>query len=195
MEKNNNQNNQFYNIVGGRQLPNPVKKQTQETASNGSVPIVIGKQGRQELIDMRNQQALNNETIQMIRLFMNRDQEEQFSRHIRINTTLVGDNIPFIRFGINNILTDEQRYFLLEYLQYISKYQALSEEQNFIVSYISLMRMFSNNVQNGGKINRPNKKTRKTRKIWSLKYKKSINCKRPRGFSQRQYCKYGRKKS
>ena len=29
---------------------------------------------------------------------------------------------------------------------------------------------------------------------WSKKYKKSINCKRPRGFSQKQYCKYGRKK-
>lgn len=29
---------------------------------------------------------------------------------------------------------------------------------------------------------------------WSLKYKRSINCKRPRGFSQRQHCKYGRKK-
>lgn len=29
---------------------------------------------------------------------------------------------------------------------------------------------------------------------WSLKYKKSINCKRPKGFSQRQHCKYGRTK-
>ena len=28
---------------------------------------------------------------------------------------------------------------------------------------------------------------------WSLKYKKSINCNRPKGFSQRQHCKYGRK--
>lgn len=28
---------------------------------------------------------------------------------------------------------------------------------------------------------------------WSIKYKKSINCKKPKGFSQRQYCKYGRK--
>jgi len=28
---------------------------------------------------------------------------------------------------------------------------------------------------------------------WSAKYKRSINCRRPRGFSQRQYCKYGRK--
>lgn len=33
----------------------------------------------------------------------------------------------------------------------------------------------------------------KTRK-WSKKYKKSINCKNPKGFSQKQYCKYGRKK-
>ena len=37
-----------------------------------------------------------------------------------------------------------------------------------------------NNSQNGGK-------------KWSLKYKKSINCNRPRGFSQRQHCKYGAK--
>ena len=29
---------------------------------------------------------------------------------------------------------------------------------------------------------------------WSLKYKKSINCKHPKGFSQRQHCKYGRHK-
>jgi len=34
-------------------------------------------------------------------------------------------------------------------------------------------------VKNGGK--------------WTRKYKKSINCKNPKGFSQKQYCKYGRK--
>lgn len=28
---------------------------------------------------------------------------------------------------------------------------------------------------------------------WSAKYKKSIDCKRPKGFSQKQHCKYGRK--
>jgi len=28
---------------------------------------------------------------------------------------------------------------------------------------------------------------------WSRKYKASINCRRPKGFSQKQYCKYGRK--
>jgi hypothetical protein len=39
-------------------------------------------------------------------------------------------------------------------------------------------------------------KRRKTHKRsgWTKKYKKSINCKRPKGFSQKQYCKYGRKK-
>ncbi len=58
----------------------------------------------------------------------------------------------------------------------------------------------------GGKKNHTNKKytmktrknkskNKKSKKRWSLKYKKSINCNRPRGFSQRQYCKYGRKKS
>ena len=36
-------------------------------------------------------------------------------------------------------------------------------------------------------------KKAKTRK-WSMKYKKSINCKKPKGFSQKQHCKYGRKR-
>jgi hypothetical protein len=35
-------------------------------------------------------------------------------------------------------------------------------------------------------------KTRRRHK-WSLKYKRSIDCKHPKGFSQRQHCKYGRK--
>ena len=38
------------------------------------------------------------------------------------------------------------------------------------------------------------KKRKKTRKKWSIKYKKSINCNNPKGFSQKQYCKYGRKR-
>lgn len=38
----------------------------------------------------------------------------------------------------------------------------------------------------------------KTKKLffggkWSRKYKKSINCKKPKGFSQKQYCKYGKR--
>ena len=40
---------------------------------------------------------------------------------------------------------------------------------------------------------RPSKRTRTRKHKWSLKYKRSINCKHPKGFSQRQHCKYGRK--
>jgi len=43
--------------------------------------------------------------------------------------------------------------------------------------------------------NVPSLQTGGKKRRWSMKYKKSINCKRPRGFSQRQYCKYGRKKT
>lgn len=43
--------------------------------------------------------------------------------------------------------------------------------------------------------NRNSSQTQNGGRKWSLKYKKSINCNRPRGFSQRQYCKYGAKKT
>lgn len=36
-------------------------------------------------------------------------------------------------------------------------------------------------------------RSKKSKKRWSLKYKRSIDCKHPKGFSQRQHCKYGRK--
>lgn len=36
---------------------------------------------------------------------------------------------------------------------------------------------------------------KKRKHHWSKKYKKSINCNNPKGFSQKQYCKYGRKKT
>jgi thiol-disulfide isomerase/thioredoxin len=40
---------------------------------------------------------------------------------------------------------------------------------------------------------RQSRKSKKRGGKWSLKYKKSINCKHPHGFSQKQHCKYGRK--
>ena len=48
-------------------------------------------------------------------------------------------------------------------------------------------------MQQAGK--RKKRRTKKNKKggKWSKKYKKSINCRRPKGFSQKQYCKYGRK--
>jgi hypothetical protein len=41
------------------------------------------------------------------------------------------------------------------------------------------------------KSTRNRNRTRKHK--WSLKYKRSIDCNHPKGFSQRQHCKYGRK--
>jgi len=60
----------------------------------------------------------------------------------------------------------------------------------------SVSRRFDLNPRTvgGRRINRNNsKKMNKKPRRWSLKYKKNINCNRPRGFSQRQYCKYGKK--
>ena len=36
---------------------------------------------------------------------------------------------------------------------------------------------------------------KKTRHHWSMKYKRSIDCSKPKGFSQRQHCNYGRTKN
>jgi thiol-disulfide isomerase/thioredoxin len=46
----------------------------------------------------------------------------------------------------------------------------------------------------GGKKRNTNKRALLKGGKWTRKYKKSINCKKPKGFSQKQYCKYGRKK-
>jgi len=52
----------------------------------------------------------------------------------------------------------------------------------------------SGNFHPGTKKRQLKKKLRKTGGKWTKKYKKSINCKKPKGFSQKQHCKYGRKK-
>ena len=49
-------------------------------------------------------------------------------------------------------------------------------------------------TKNHTKKHKKNKKGYKVGK-WSKKYKLSINCKNPKGFSQKQYCKYSRKNS
>ena len=53
-------------------------------------------------------------------------------------------------------------------------------------------------VKKYNKTHKKGKYGRKTRKQiggkWSAKYKRSINCNKPKGFSQKQYCKYGRNK-
>jgi hypothetical protein len=43
------------------------------------------------------------------------------------------------------------------------------------------------------KTKKTNKKRNKKR-TWSIKYKKSIDCNHPKGFSQKQHCTFGRTK-
>jgi hypothetical protein len=46
---------------------------------------------------------------------------------------------------------------------------------------------------NGGKLTKGGRISKGGK--WSAKYKKSINCSKPKGFSQKQYCQYGRNKT
>jgi thiol-disulfide isomerase/thioredoxin len=85
----------------------------------------------------------------------------------------------------------------------------ISKKDRTIDSFVEWIELKSGekNITHSSKHN-PHTKTRKnkTRKMlklrgtrkhrggkWSVKYKRSINCSRPKGFSQKQYCKYGRK--
>jgi hypothetical protein len=84
----------------------------------------------------------------------------------------------------------------------------IDNKDRTIDSFVEWVKLKSGdkNISNSDKENYIPKKTHKkrhnmlggTRKKrggkWSLKYKRSINCKRPKGFSQKQHCKYGRKK-
>ena len=72
----------------------------------------------------------------------------------------------------------------------------LSEEykNRTIDSFIKWIHLKLNEKQKHT-IKNNHKKTRKQKGgKWSLKYKQSINCKRPKGFSQKQYCKYSRRR-
>jgi hypothetical protein len=72
----------------------------------------------------------------------------------------------------------------------------LSEEykNRTIDSFIKWIHLKLNEKQQHT-IKNNHKKTRKQKGgKWSLKYKRSINCKRPKGFSQKQYCKYSRRR-
>jgi hypothetical protein len=86
----------------------------------------------------------------------------------------------------------------------------ISNKDRTIDSFVEWVKLKSGdkNISKSEKDNYTPKKTHKKRhnKLliggtrrkrggkWSLKYKRSINCKRPKGFSQKQHCKYGRKK-
>lgn len=68
-----------------------------------------------------------------------------------------------------------------------TKYDAAKKASN------NINEMFIEISKYGGK-KRKNKSRKTKKRRWSLKYKRSINCKKPKGFSQKQYCKRKGKK-
>jgi|688.fasta_scaffold738358_2 phosphatidylethanolamine-binding protein (PEBP) family uncharacterized protein len=87
-------------------------------------------------------------------------------------------------------LNDIKRKIGVQNLTPISSVYFISEHQNI-----------GGKNRNSKKNSKKNSKSKTYKKHskqhggkWSLKYKKSINCNRPKGFSQKQHCKYGRNK-
>ena len=70
------------------------------------------------------------------------------------------------------------------------------EEESYAgLSNDAFTKAFENLKIGGRRRKKKTRKKRKTRRKWSRKYKKSIDCNNPKGFSQKQYCKYGRRKT
>jgi hypothetical protein len=96
--------------------------------------------------------------------------------HVAIETTSCE---PYkLQFYIGNDMTEFEKIIT-------TRYQC----NNFKISF-DCDKSWLDIARNGGK--KKQKTSKRRARKWSLKYKKSINCARPKGFSQKQYCKYGR---
>ena len=120
---------------------------------------------------------------------------EELTREIdnidRITSRLIN---PSPRTPSNRSLYD---LYALERLQKEEELMRLQDHLQEINKMIkSILRKYEDkrslvdivNIRNGGTRRR---KTKTRRHKWSLKYKRSIDCKHPKGFSQRQHCKHG----
>ncbi len=115
--------------------------------------------------------------------------------------------------GVKNISSKPSSFPTMRFISNSGKDVENYEDSNInnkdrtIDSFVEWVKLKSgeDNISNSDKENyiHKNHKTHKRRQFggtrrkrggkWSLKYKRSINCKRPKGFSQKQHCKYGRK--
>ena len=115
--------------------------------------------------------------------------------------------------GLKNLTTKPSSFptmiFITNSGKDVENYEdsAINNKDRTIDSFVEWIKLKSgeNNISNSEKEHYIPTKTKKHRQFggrtrrkkrgkWSLKYKNSINCKRPKGFSQKQHCKYGRKK-
>ena len=102
-----------------------------------------------------------------------------------------------------NSLTKPLRDERLVNYKYLMEYSnnAEKEAERIEAERIKTLRAEEHSGEGGGYKKRKSNRKRPSKRPhnhnrkhkWSLKYKRSIDCKHPKGFSQRQHCKYGRK--
>jgi len=127
--------------------------------------------------------------------------ENTFKKEISNNNEIVVVDIDRVLLGkVKKIKTQPNGF---PTIRFISNKGAISEDfedsklseeykKRTIDSFVKWIHLKTNERQTTK--NKHNKTKKQYGGKWSLKYKKSINCKRPKGFSQKQYCKYTRKR-
>jgi vacuolar-type H+-ATPase subunit F/Vma7 len=96
------------------------------------------------------------------------------------NTSYVDDNKSYVDYNTSNI--DDNKSYVGDNKSYVDENKSNIDKNK------------SNIDKNKSNINKNIIKTKLGGK-WTKKYKRSINCKKPHGFSQKQYCKYSRNKT
>jgi len=100
---------------------------------------------------------------------------------------------------LNNIGTEPMGYPSLRYIDSNGKVQEYEDSgiQPTDRSSISFQKWVESKLNEKHHLSKKNIEKHSKAHLqkggkWSAKYKKSINCKRPKGFSQKQYCRYGK---
>jgi hypothetical protein len=120
-------------------------------------------------------------------------------KHTSNNNALIVDIDKDILSEVHNFGSEPKGFPTIRYITKNGKVTEdfedckLSEEykNRTIDSFVKWINFKLNETKTG--VNHSKKRVTRGGK-WSRKYKKSINCKKPKGFSQKQYCKYSRKR-
>ena len=145
---------------------------------------------------------LGNSTIDTLRMMQAMIETYRTVMHEQIAEALSNNATT----QINKQISDAEN----EYRKANKKFDSLEQEKQTLMSFINnIERELSELHQESNDLNiqlsslvglagsvsrRKRKKSAKKGGKWSLKYKRSINCKQPKGFSQKQYCKYKNRK-
>ena len=139
----------------------------------------------------QNEASMYMSAIQFYRLAV-----EGRDKKIREDLKYQGDNKK--NDGDRSLLDEDYTRAYELYRHAIKYYKDASNKNETYIAYYEkkypdLKELLEGGPLTGGYKKRKSNRARKHKHKWSLKYKRSIDCKHPKGFSQRQHCKYGRK--